>query len=179
MNQNSKDIVSHEFIAIDEGFGNLIYVNENIPAQNWIVPIGHPQARDMQLIGKNRVLLSHHNGYTEFDIETGGVVKEFKALQGVTAARRQSNGNTIVAGVNIANTRGVVVLELNGDDAIIHRSVFPGDYVRLIRQTPAGTYLMSCNDRIREGSRDGKYLREFQMGVFTMLGRLFNWLTGM
>jgi hypothetical protein len=60
----------------------------------------------------------------------------------------------------------VVVLELDANDKGIHRAIFPGDYVRLIRQTANGTYLMCCNDRIREGSREGKYLREFSVEGF-------------
>jgi hypothetical protein len=120
----------------------------------------------MQLIGGNKILIGHHRGYTEFDIRLGRVGKEFKALEGVTAVRRQPNGHTIIAGVDIPGTKGVVVLELDGNDREINRVDFPGDYVRLIRQTNTGTYLMSCNDRIREGSRDGKYLREFPVEGF-------------
>jgi hypothetical protein len=191
----SVDLIQHEFIAIDEGLGNLLHVNERSPSKNWIVPIGQPQARDMQLVGGNKILIGHHHGYTEFDIAAGKIVKEFKAFEGVTAARRQSNGNTIVAGVDVVDVvgqcfqpvadsrnkklnsetgetrcptrlKGVVVVELDANDREIHRAAFPGDYVRLIRQTEQGTYLMSCNDRIREGSRDGKYLREFPVEGF-------------
>jgi hypothetical protein len=55
---------------------------------------------------------------------------------------------------------------LDVNDQEIRRTIFPGDYVRLIRQTNADTYLMSCNDRIREGSHYGKYLREFPVEGF-------------
>lgn len=159
-------MIRHEFIAIDEGFGNLLYVNEHALAKNWTVPVGQPQARDMQLVGGDKILIGHHHGYTEFDIATGKVAKEFKSLEGVTAARRQPNGHTLIAGVNLVGVTGVVVLELDGGDKEIHRAIFPGDYVRLIRQTGQGTYLMSCNDRIREGSLDGKYIREFPVEGF-------------
>lgn len=159
-------MIQHEFIAIDEGHATLLRVNERDQAKNWIVPIGQPQSRDMQLIGGNRVLIGHHHGYTEFDLALGRIVKEFKSLEGVTAARRQPDGHTIIAGVNVAGANGVVVLELDENDREIQRAIFPGDYVRLIRQTEQGTYLMSCNDRIREGSRDGKYLREFPVEGF-------------
>jgi hypothetical protein len=159
-------MIQHEFIAIDEGHATLLRVDERDSSRNWLVPIGQPQARDMQLIGGNRILIGHHHGYTEFDLTLGRVMKEFKALEGVTAARRQSNGNTIIAGVNVAGANGVVVLELDACDREIHRAVFPGDYVRLIRQTGQETYLMSCNDRIREGSRDGRYLREYPVEGF-------------
>lgn len=158
--------IQHEFIAIDEGRGNLLYVNEHMPSKNWTVPIGQPSARDMQLVGGNRILVGHHHGFTEFDISTGKTAKEFSAFSGVTAARRQPNGNTILAGVNFSGVEEVVVLELDPGLNEIHRAIFPGDYVRLIRQSDRGTYLMCCNDRIREGSRDGKYLDEFSVDGF-------------
>jgi hypothetical protein len=159
-------MIQHEFIAIDEGYATLLHVDERDQARNWIVPIGQPQARDMQLIGGNKVLIGHHYGYSEFDIGTGRLVREFAALAGVTAARRQPTGHTIIAGVSLAGATGVVVLELDAKDQEVHRAIFPGDYVRLIRQTEQGTYLMSCNSRIREGSREGKYLREFTVDGF-------------
>jgi hypothetical protein len=158
--------IKHEFICIDEGHATLLHVDERDQSKNWLVPIGRPQARDMQLIGGNKILIGHHHGYTEFDLALGRVLKEFAALEGVTAVRRQPNGHTIIAGMDIAGTKGVVVLELDSGDKEIHRARFPGDYVRLIRQTEQGTYLMSCNDRIREGSRDGTYLREFPVEGF-------------
>lgn len=158
--------IQHEFIVIDEGHATLLHINERDQSKNWIVPIGQPAARDMQLIGGGKILIGHHHGYSEFDLALGRLVKEFKSLEGVTAVRRQLNGHTIIAGVDIPPTKGVVVLELDENDREISRVIFPGDYVRLIRQTEQGTYLMSCNDRIREGSCDGKYLREFPVEGF-------------
>ena len=159
-------VIQHEFIAIDEGRATLLHINERDESKNWIVPIGQPAARDMQLMGGNRILIGHHHGYTEFDIATGKVMKEFAALTGVTAARRQPNGHTILARVNHNGIIGVVVSELDAANNEVHCAMFPGDYVRLIRQTAQGTYLMSCNDRVREGLRDGKYLREFPVEGF-------------
>ena len=76
---------------------------------------------------------------------TAAVIAAFALLgfAGVTAARRQPNGHTLIAGVDIAGVNGVVVLELDADDQEVHRAIFPGDYVRLIRQTEQGTFLMS------------------------------------
>jgi hypothetical protein len=159
-------MIRHEFIAVDEGHATLLHVDERDQSKNWLVPIGQPAARDLQLIGENKILIGHHHGYSEFDLALGRLVKEFKSLAGVTAVRRQPNGHTIIAGVDIPGANGVAVLELDANDREIQRAIFPGDYVRLIRQTEQGTYLMSCNDRIREGSRDGKYLREFPVDGF-------------
>ena len=158
--------ICHEFLAIDEGLANLLHVNEAAPSNDWTVPIGHPQARDMQLVGKGRVLIGHHHGWSEFEIASGKVVSEFTGYEGVTAVRRQPDGHTLVAGVDIAGVTGVVILELDKTNAEIHRAIYPGDYVRLIRQTAQGTLLMSCNDRIREGDRHGNYLREFPVEGF-------------
>lgn len=159
-------MIQHEFIAIDEGHATLLHINERDQSKNWIVPIGQPAARDMQIIGNGKILIGHHHGYSEFDIALGRLVKEFKTLEGVAAVHRQPNGHTLIAGVDILPTKGVVVLELDANDKEISRVIFPGDYVRLIRQTEQGTYLMSCNDRIREGARDGTYLREFPVEGF-------------
>ena len=159
-------MIQHRFLAIDEGLVQLIHVDESDPSKDWAVPIGHPAARDMQLIGGGRVLIGHHHGWSEFDIATGEVVFDFVSYEGVTAVRRQPDGHTLVAGVDIAGAKGVVVLELDETNAEIHRAIYAGDYVRLIRQTAQGTLLMSCNDRIREGDRQGNYLKEFPVEGF-------------
>jgi hypothetical protein len=158
--------IRHDFLAIDEGLGMLLHIDERDPKANWRVPIGQPQARDMQVVGGKRILLGHHHGYAEFELATGKKVVEFDSLAGVTAARRQPDGRTILAGVDLASSTGVVVLELDATNQEVRRTVFPGDYVRLIRQTGRGTYLMCCNDRIREGSQFGQYLREFPIQGF-------------
>ncbi|BCU76811.1 hypothetical protein [Luteolibacter sp. LG18] len=158
--------IQHRFLAIDEGHAALLHVDEVHPERDWTVPIGHPQARDLQLIGSNRLLVGHHHGFSEFDIATGAVLAEFSELEGVTAARRQPDGHTLLAGVDLDGTTGVVVLELDASHEIVRKTTFEGDYVRLIRQTARGTYLMSCNDRIREGSPDGTYLRDYPVEGF-------------
>lgn len=158
--------IRHEFLAIDEGLARLLHIDETDPSQDWIVPIGHPQSRDMQIIGGGRVLIGHHHGWSEFEIASGRLLFEFAAYEGVTAVRRQPDGHTILAGVDIAGVTGVVVLELDEMNVEIHRAIYPGDYVRLIRQTEQGTFLMSCNERIREGDREGNYLREYPVDGF-------------
>jgi hypothetical protein len=158
--------IRHEFLAIDEGLAQLLHIDENDSSRDWIVPIGHPQARDMQLIGDGRALIGHHHGWSEFEVSTGRVMSEFIGYEGVTAVRRQPDGHTIIAGVGLAGATGVVILELDENHCEIHRAVYPGDYVRLIRQTAQDTFLMSCNDRIREGDRSGKYLREYPIDGF-------------
>lgn len=163
---SSEASIRHEFIVIDEGLVQLLHVDERDPSRDWTAPIPHPQARDMQLIGGGRLLVGHHHGWCEYDVETGDLLDDFAPYEGVTAVRRQPDGSTIVAGVDIAGATGVVVLQLDTGRDEIHRTVFSGDYVRLIRQTDQGTYLMSCNDRIREARPDGTMVRDFVVEGF-------------
>jgi hypothetical protein len=171
--------IKHDFLGLDEGLTQLLRVNENDPTKNWIVkvapatPAGVTRAakwnaapRDMQLVGGNRVLISHDAGFTEYDIATGKVVKEIASYKGIATARRLANGHTLIAGVNLDGSIGVVVLEIDDANAIKNKTVFPGDYVRLIRETEQGTWLIMNNTMIREGDRSGKILHEWVVPGF-------------
>lgn len=158
--------IRHEFIAIDEGLGTLLHVDERDGRRNWVVPLGQPQARDMQLIGRGRVLIGHHHGYTELDIATGRPEKVVTSFNGVTSVRRLPNGHTRLAGVNLLGATGVVLAELDSDDRVVAQRVLEGDYVRLIRETVGGTFLMMCNTRVRETDASGATLRELAVDGF-------------
>lgn len=103
-------MTQHEFIAIDEGRATLLHVDEHDQSKKWIVPISQPAARDMQLIGGNKILIGHHHAYTEFDLKLGHVLKEFQSLEGVIAVHRQPDGHTLIGGMDISGAKGVLVL---------------------------------------------------------------------
>lgn len=158
--------IKHEFLAIDEGLAQLLHIDERNPGKNWIVPTGHPQARDMQLIGGGRVLIGHDAGYTEFDLATGRIAKDVASYKGVTSVRRLPGGHTLIAGANLDGEKTVVVLELDAANQVKAKTVFPGNYVRLIRETAQGTWLMMNDTMIREGDRHGKLLHEWTVPGF-------------
>ena len=167
--------IKHEFIAIDEGKTNLLHVNENDPSKNWIVPIGKSHPRDMQLVGGNRILIGNVTGYSEFDIATGKRLVDVTNLapanaktdtDEVTSVRRQPNGHTLVAGISIGGSKGVVLLDLDAQGEVKNKIVYPGNYVRLLRQTAKGTCLMVCDTVIREGDSEGKYIWEAPVEKF-------------
>lgn len=171
--------IKHEFLAIDEGSSRLLHIDERAPAKNWVVPIRpavphdaahgpkwNPAARDMQLVGNDRLLISHDAGYTEYDIASGRKLKEVATYRGVSSARRLPNGDTLLVGVNLHGAHGVTVLELDPGDHVVTQTVFPGDYVRLLRETAQGTWLMMNNTMIREGDRSGKLLHEWTVPGF-------------
>jgi hypothetical protein len=171
--------IKHDLLILDEGLWNLLRVNQNDPTKNWITHID-PQSppeikrpanwraapRDLQLIGNNRVLVSHDAGYSEFDITTGKLVKEVATYTGIATARRLPNGHTLIAGVDLDSSKGVVVLEIDDTNKIAHKTIFPGDYIRLLRETAQGTWLMMNNTMIREGDRSGKILHEWTVPEF-------------
>lgn len=130
------------------------------------MPTNHPQARDLQLIGGGRVLVGHDRGYSEFEIATGERLRDVATYSGVTSVRRQPNGNTLLAGVNLtgeyaAGKERVTVLEIDPTGTPVSQTVFPATYVRLLRQTAQGTWLMTNQDVIREAEPSGRVLQEW------------------
>lgn len=171
--------IRHDLLLIDEGNGNLLRVDQNDPSKNWIVqidPKSPPEIkrparwraapRDMQLIGNNRVLVSHDAGYSEFDLTTGQLVAEIATYAGVATVRRLPGGTTLIAGVDLGGAKGVVVLEVDRSNEIKRRTVFTGDYLRLMRETSQGTWLMMGNTMLRECDSDGRIHHEWPVTGF-------------
>ena len=158
--------IKHEFVALDEGLANLLHIDENAPAKNWLVPVGAPHARDLQLIGGNRLLVGHETGYAEFDLASGRKVAEVTSFSGVASARRLQNGHTLLVGVNLGGATGVVVLEIDAAGAVVNKIVYPGNYVRLMRQTAKGTFLLMTDTTIREGDATGAIVWEAKVDGF-------------
>lgn len=164
--------ISHDFLAIDEGLGNLLRIDENNAAHNWLVPVGHHLARDMQLEGNGLVLISHDQGYAEFEVATGKKINDVAKYHDVSSARRLPNGNLLLAGVDfdgIKKNKGhsavgdptgrhVLVVEYDPSGKAVHRVTYVGDYLRLIRITAADTYLFSVENAFKEADMEGHYL---------------------
>jgi hypothetical protein len=156
--------IKHKFLAIDEGLGNLLYVNEYDSTANWIVPINKAKPRDMQLIGNNRLLLGHGQGFVEYDLTTGQVKREWTTTDtGVTSVRRLPGGKTLVMGLDLDGSKGIVLLTLDSLNVKKKKIIYPGNYVRIMRQTAQGTYLFTCNDSLKEGDTTGKIIWKIYM----------------
>jgi hypothetical protein len=172
--------LQHDFLAIDEGLSNLMHVNEANPKQNWLVHIGHELPRDMQLEGGGKVLISHDHGYCEYDIATGQRLKDVAIYHDVSSVRRLANGDLLMAGVDFDGKklnrghdpvgdptgRHVLFIEFSPDGQIVRRTTYVGDYLRLIRETPTGTFLCSCNTLFREADGNGNWIRDIPVAGF-------------
>jgi hypothetical protein len=130
----------------DEGSSALHYVDLDAPHENWTVP---GPGRDLQLIGRRRVLRSGPRGYVELDLANrGAVVREITIPDipgGVESARRLPNGNTIIAG---NGGGGIFVWEVDAAHVVVpgHKELFAGiDKVRMLRLTDDNTFLF-CSE---------------------------------
>jgi hypothetical protein len=174
------DPIKHEFLAIDEGLSNLLYINEANPAKNYVISIAKPHPRDMQLEGDGKLLISHDEGYCEYEIATGKRLKDVSTFHDVSSSRRLENGNLLLAGVDFDQEkknkgdnpvgdptgRHILLVEYTPEGKEVRRQTYVGDYLRLLRETAAGTYLFSCNTMFREADKNGNYLKDFPVEGF-------------
>jgi hypothetical protein len=148
---------SRRFLLRDEGLSQLALIDQGDASRNWYIPI--PTGRDIQLIGNGRVLIGTDNGYEEHEISTGKKTYELTSFPGTISARRLSNGNTMLVGVNWQNLQGIVLVEINANASVQRTIVYPGfTYARLARETISGTYLITADDVVFEGDKSGKVI---------------------
>jgi hypothetical protein len=148
---------SRKLLLRDEGLSQLSYVDIANPKKNWYVPV--PPGRDMQLVGDGRVLIGTGTGYEEYDIKTGKKVSEQTAFKGTLSAQRLRNGNTLLSGTDLAGKKGVVLAEVDragGTHRIINFPQF--NYVRLVRETSSGTFLVTSDTLVFESNDAGQII---------------------
>ncbi len=153
----SPDYNTRKLILRDEGLSQLSYIDLANPAANWFVPV--PAGRDLQPVGNGRVLIGTGNGYEEREITTGKKVFELTTFLGTIAARRLRNGNTLLTGFNWQNKKGIVLVELDKNNNISREINFPEyNYVRLVRETVVGNFLITSDNTVFEGTPDGRII---------------------
>ena len=82
----------------------------------------------------------------------------------VQTARRLPNGHTLLGGDNLQGSRGTTVLELDPQDRLVRKTVFPGtETARLLRLTPKGDFLFGSGDRVIEADTAGKIIWEARL----------------
>lgn len=152
--------IRHEMVLVDESRAQLLYVNQHEPTRNWAVKMPG-RGRDFQLIGDGRLLVSMPDGYCEFGLADGAVLKRVRGFGGVVAARRRPDGHTILA----SNTKrdgkpGVEINEIDQEAKSV-RAVFFDQFsnTRLMRLTAAGTFLTGANQTFVEVDWTGRVLR--------------------
>jgi hypothetical protein len=91
--------IKHSFLAKDESRAQLHYVSQFDPSQDWTIQL--PKGcRDIRRTGNNRLLVSHPDGYLEYDLSTQKQTKQVVVKKGakIESLERLPNGHTILAG---------------------------------------------------------------------------------
>jgi len=146
--------MDHRFIGYDEGLQTLGLYDTTKPGEGWTLSLKElPLARDIQRLSSDRALVGFDRGFFEVEISTGRVVTTRDVWRNVTSVRRHA-GKTLLTGVGLEARLGVTVVTLNANGALEKVVRRAGDYVRLMRPTPEGTYLLCTNDHILETTTD-------------------------
>lgn len=146
--------LKHQFLAIDEGRQRLSLIDTECPAKGWTRELNdYPLARDMQRLGPDRALIGFERGFFELAIQSGEVLRVCERWSDVTAVCRQEDGTTLVTGYNLDGQGGINVLTLDRELNLLNCAHRPGDYVRLMRCTGDGGYVLCMNDHILETNR--------------------------
>lgn len=145
-------------ILVDEGNQQLHRVNLRNPAQDWDVGFEGKLVRDVQLVGRGRLLASVGQvGYAEIHLATGRIRKTWKGF-GAQTARRTRDGHTWLG-------QGNTIVELDAQDTEVRRFSVPGAFIKVMRHSAAGTLFVGAHDRMLEVDRDGKVLRTWVTGA--------------
>jgi hypothetical protein len=153
----------HRFLAVDDGTHTLVHVDENDPARNWSVATGY--VMDMQLIGPDRVLLSVDDGFREYDVASGKLLKSVKGAGGKGySVYRTKDERTLLTGDDLGGQKGACLVVYDHADNIIERKVFDGlTMLRHLRPTPEGTYLLAAVGQVVELDARWNIIREFKV----------------
>jgi hypothetical protein len=159
--------LSRRLLAIDEGCQQLSLVDTATDTFHWTLDLSpYPLARDLQRLDARRVLVGFDRGFFELDIASGKVLTACARWTDVTAVHRRPGGHTLVTGWNLDGTGGVNVLTLDRGWHLVSTARRDGDYVRLMRPTQDGTYLLCTNDYILETGPDLTERRRFTVPEF-------------
>ena len=139
----------------DEGNSMLHYVNLANPSENWATKTTG-WARGMQLVGGGVVLGGREDGYEEYDLKTGKVLKQVTTFAHTQSAYRMPNGETMLAQDGGDTTLSFLEPKT---DVVKHTIKYAGyGYIRMVRPTPQGTFLLPADQNVAEGDDTGKIL---------------------
>lgn len=150
--------IKHRFICVDNAQNRLIHIDQH-EGTEWIVGIPGG-SRDLQILDKDRVLVSHDNGAAEYDLNSGKAL-DWKVTnhRGVNTARRLKSGHTILG----ANSKeGIVFTEVDTNGKEVGKTVLEGQKdLRLVRIRKDGNFLLTVSGpyRVVEVNKAGEIIR--------------------
>ena len=163
--------IHHRLLLEDESRSRMHYVDTSDPAKHWEI-VFPARYRDYQLIGQNRLLMNNLSGYSEYDLNSRKLLKEFKdpRFAGTQSARRLPDGRTLLGCNAVLDPKkdpkksGIKFFELDKDDKLLRTAVFPElDTLRLFRLSQKGNLLFGSHDKVVEADLDGHVIRQFRV----------------
>lgn len=145
-------------IARDEGLLRLHRIEPDHPEPvRWSVPV--PAGRDLHDLGGGRLLLGTGTGYEIRSAEDGRLLSEETRHPGTIAAQPSTGYRVLLTGHDWKGLGGIVLAELDAGGSAVRLIRYPGfNYVRLVRPTARGTFLVTANREIFEGDANGRVL---------------------
>ena len=150
----------HRFLAVDDGTHTLVHVDEHNPARNWSVATGY--VMDMQLVGPDRLLLSVDDGFREYDVASGKLLRSVKGVGGKSySVYRTRDGRTLLTGDGLDGQKGACLVVYDRTGKLIEHKVFAGlSMLRHLRPTPEGTYLLAAVGQVVELDAQWNIIRQ-------------------
>ena len=145
---------ARDLIVYDDSNGRLLHLNGAAPALNWTSVSG--EGRDIQLVGSGKVMLGKADGWDEYRVSDGVKAGGQHGFPGTEDAYRLADGNTLLASVSGTN---IVLKTVNGAGQVQGSIMYPGfSYVRLVRPTVTGSYMVTADTVVFEGNAQGKVI---------------------
>ena len=149
-------VMHQELILYNDVPGELLYVNNANPDLNWRVSSG--SGRDIQLVGNGRLLFGKSNGWEEYRLSDGVRVASVTNLSGTQAAHRLADGSTMVASIS---GNAILLRMADATGAVQDQISYPGyDYVRCVRPTKTGNFMVTADTKVFEGNPEGQVVWE-------------------
>lgn len=158
---------SHQLLCIDEGRQRLVLLDTQDQQFGWTLDLADfPCARDMQRLDTNRVLIGYDYGFFELDLQRGAILRDCRRWNNVSAVCRQSDGSTLVTGYDLNGQEHVNICKLDAQLEPVEQLSVVGNYVRLMRKSMNGGYLLCMNDHILETDHTLHPVRRLQVHGF-------------
>lgn len=153
--------IKHRFIIVDESRSQLHYVDEFDSTNDWRIRFPE-RYRNVRLTEDEKLIVSTHNGYVEYDFKTQ---KELKVVDNPLFNKtetlvRLKNGNTIL-GCCSEKKGGITFYELDKNDKLLRKANFPQYHkLRLMSITSDGSFLFGVANKIVKANWNGE-VKEF------------------
>ena len=129
-------LMKYKVIVADEGNGKVHYINLANPAERWTLTAAN---RDLQLIGNDRLMVSVADGYAEYNVNTGALIKKVTTGGAVQSVFRLAPAVTYIGADG--SPASITTVDSTGKQ-LKKISLAVNASIRIVRPTLAKTFLV-------------------------------------